>query len=104
MEKIKKDKTKIPYGYYCYDEKGVCPYWKKVSGEKYETGFCKYLGHGDWHINETRQLQQQMINKKTGKYKVVREGTAHEIGIMASLLWDQVKECYINIKKTRRKK
>jgi hypothetical protein len=24
---MKKDKSVIPKGFYCYDEKGVCPYW-----------------------------------------------------------------------------
>lgn len=58
------DKTKIPKGYYCYDKNGICPYWEKRDDKpEMESGYCRFLGVGDW---EQKHL---------------------------SLLWDQVKEC-----------
>jgi len=53
-----------PKGIYCYDEKGVCPYWNLKT--KYN-GYCALLGIEDDEINGT------------------------------SILWDQCKECGINI-------
>ena len=57
----------IPSGIYCYDEKGICPYWHlfKSMPDK-DNGYCHFLKSGDWEA----------------------EGL--------SLLWDQVKECGIN--------
>ena len=62
-----KDKLKIPKGLYCYDENGVCPYWKKIG--QYN-GYCKYLKMSDKEIEY--------------------------IECATSLLWDQCKECGIN--------
>ena len=61
------DTSVIPKGYYCYDDKGKCPYWELRSDKpKEENGYCKYLQIGDWE----------------------------EDGM--SLLFDQCKECNIN--------
>lgn len=65
---IEKDLSKIPKGIYCYDENGICPFWDKSSEHHHqESGYCHFLKIGDWES----------------------EGV--------SLLWDQVKECGINI-------
>lgn len=62
------DKEKIPKGIYCYDENGICPFWDKSPDHpRQENGFCHFLGKGDWESE----------------------------GI--SLLWDQVKECGIDL-------
>ncbi|NHJ33124.1 MAG: hypothetical protein FK732_09685 [Asgard group archaeon] len=68
---MKKDKSLIPKGCYCYTDhrgKGRCPYWDfdKTKPEQ-ECGYCHYLEVGDWE----------------------EDGTL--------LLWDQVKECGINM-------
>ena len=69
----------IPYGMYCYEildvdiENGkinikLCPYWDRDEERpEQENGYCHYLGYGDWES----------------------EGT--------SLLWDQCKECQVNL-------
>lgn len=58
----------IPKGLYCYDSNGTCPYWSLDEDRHYqENGYCYYMLKGDWE----------------------REGF--------SLIWDQVKECGINI-------
>ena len=64
---IIKDATKIPFGIYCYDNNGRCPYWDKDrEREEQDNGYCHYLEAGDWE----------------------HEGVG--------LLWDQCKECGIN--------
>lgn len=61
------DISKIPSGIYCYDETGVCPYWRKHPNKiEQESGYCLFLKKGDW----------------------MKDGTM--------LLWDAVKECGIN--------
>jgi hypothetical protein len=58
--------SKIPEGMYCYDGKGVCPYWSINENYEYQdNGYCSYLKQGDW------------------------EG-------LGGLLWDQCKACGIN--------
>ena len=67
----------IPKGLYCYHRLShyadgrtivdMCPYWKKRDDkEEQESGYCLYLGRGDWNVE------------------------------YVSLLWDCVKECTIN--------
>lgn len=66
MTNIDKNPDLIPKGIYCYDDKGVCPYWDLIEEKPdQENGFCNYLNLGDG-----------------------------DEGIL--LLWDQVKECGIN--------
>ena len=67
----------IPKGLYCWsyikDKSGkdkiyLCPFWSIKKSKPYqENGYCKYLKMGDWNSN------------------------------YLSLLWDQVKECGINM-------
>ena len=75
-----KDTSKIPNGIYCYtwfnsnDDNGyfahrnTCPYWSMKSDQpEQENGYCSYLERGDWEADHL------------------------------SLLWDQCKECGINM-------
>ena len=68
--KVTKNKSLIPKGLYCYGYNGVrCPYWS-MREDKPEmlNGYCSFLEIGDW------------------------------MGIdSVDLLWDQVKECEINL-------
>lgn len=58
--------NKIPKGIYCYDNKGICPYWSRKNDKpEQENGFCSFLNKGDWELT-------------------------------VGLLWDQCKECGIN--------
>lgn len=62
------DTSVIPVGYYCYNKSGNCPYWSSCEDKPIqENGYCAYLGEGDWD----------------------------SIGL--SLLWDQCKECGVNM-------
>jgi hypothetical protein len=89
---MKKTKKLIPKGYYCYDKKGVCPYWLvDFNRPKQENGYCDYLRKSDWDLNEKRGKMKWCDRKG----KVVEITKPHEIP--NSLLWDQVKECGVNI-------
>jgi len=67
----------IPHGPYCYTpiklnnlgmSISICPFWDKDSSkEKQNCGYCHFLGYGDWEVESL------------------------------SLLWDQVKECQLNL-------
>lgn len=58
----------IPNGLYCYDERGVCPCWgRSANHPEQENGYCTYLMQKDWESDTL------------------------------SFLWDQVKECGINM-------
>lgn len=60
------DESLIPKGMYCYNDKGLCPYWRfDPTKPEQESGYCQVLGEGDWE------------DKGFG------------------LLWDQCKECGI---------
>ncbi len=62
-----KDESKIPKGPYCYDGKGVCPYWSINSKKpKQLNGHCSYLNQSDWEEDSV------------------------------GLLWDQCKSCEVN--------
>ncbi len=64
---MKKDKSLIPKGLYCYDGGYKCPYWEMIEHLPHqESGYCHFLEEGDY---ESEHL---------------------------SLLWDQCKECGIN--------
>ena len=62
-----KDTSIIPVGLYCYNENGNCPYWSR---------------------NITRPEQEN------GYCSYLEKGDQELVG---GLLWDQCKECYINI-------
>jgi hypothetical protein len=83
------DKSVIPAGCYCYDEKGKCPYWSKVNNlPEQENGYCSYLGYNDYDRNtDIGEIKWE------GQHGPVYTAP-HDIPI--SLLWDQVKQCGIN--------
>ena len=88
-----KDIKKIPKGPYCYDENGLCSYWKLLGKyHEQEDGYCEFLGYGDWEINEQKDLGVIYIKGKSSRLKF----SGHEIGLPIGLLWDQCKECGIN--------
>ena len=72
-ELFKNPEQYIPEGEYCYSYDGgrfcLCPFWSKNPlHEDQENGYCYYLDRGDWETDSA-----------------------------TSLLWDQCKECGINI-------
>jgi hypothetical protein len=104
IKKNKKNKDAfkklIPHGCYCYSGScrpgsktfKICPFWSKREGKiDQESGYCAYLGKGDWDLNKTKTFRQEKNGKMVGKWR-----TANEIGIPGGLLWDQVKECGVN--------
>lgn len=93
---MKKDTTIIPKGDYCYDESDLCPYWSTNSNyHEQDCGYCSYLEKGDWEMNDEKKWKTTY--RKDGKELSDELRSANEIGIPMSLLWDQVKECGINI-------
>jgi len=79
----------IPVGFYCYDDTGICPFWDLVEdADNQECGYCHLLETGDIDINSGRVL----IDRETGETI-----TGDSMGIPIGLLWDQCKECNINI-------
>lgn len=86
------DKSLIPKGYYCYDEKGICPYWSLNKNKPYQqNGYCSFLEKGDWNINKEIKWKEILKDGKKTKAKA-----AKEIGFPMSVLWDKCKECDIN--------
>ena len=99
----------IPKGMYCYTptgESGIgkdgipfrkidpCPFWKQDRRRReQERGYCTYLGKGDWDLNKEGELYQ--INKDGSKTLIKKKGEPTVFPM--SLLWDQCKECNINI-------
>lgn len=62
----------IPVGFYCYDDRGKCPFWDiEVSAPKDGNGFCHLLGRGDKDDDEDDSCPP-------------------------GLLWDQCKACGVN--------
>ena len=58
----------IPWGIYCYDGNGPCPYLDRdENAPKQSNGYCWFLKKGDWNWEE--------------------EGNG------CGLLWDSCKEC-----------
>ena len=90
---MKKDTSLIPYGIYCYNENGVCPYWDtRPELPPQQNGYCAYLETSDYerNLNDEDKDVEIICN---GENKVVK---ASEIPFGFSLLWDQCKECGIN--------
>lgn len=78
---MKKDKSLIPYGQYCYSSNKLCPYWSiKNNLPEQMNGYCSYLEKSD------RDLHNEYIENIDNK----------NIPFSLSLLWDQCKECGIN--------
>jgi len=80
----------IPSGLYCYNKKGVCPFWSIKENLPYmENGYCSYLGKSDYDLNEEIGGVETY---QGGLYVGLTD--AHEAKM--SLLWDKCKECGIN--------
>lgn len=102
-----KDTSVIPKGMYCHGEligdgnggyyhPHLCPYWRQITGRhEQENGWCDYLRKGDYELN--REDQWTEFKMVDGKRVDGDSQTAEEIGIPMSLLWDQCKECNINM-------
>ena len=82
-----KDESVIPFGCYCYNAKGVCPYLgiKEDRPEQYN-GCCEFLNKWDLELEK----------EKIYKDELGLEVFGNELPFPNSLLWDQCKECGIN--------
>lgn len=89
---IKKDKSLIPSGPYCYSGSRapndpnykVCPYWDYFDGEDGEIiGYCHFIEKGD------NDIYRKIPKLKKG------EPITYVDDYSAGLLHDQVKECGI---------
>lgn len=95
-----KDTSVIPQGVYCYTylEDGgyyVCPYWSKLKdGEEQADGYCAYLGMSDIDIGKAAFESDEVVVSQEGK-ELNKEDVPDFI--FTGLLWDQCKECGINI-------
>jgi len=92
---------KIPWGYYCYNDIGICPYWKldTVHTDEQENGYCEYLKKSDWDLNEEKSTITHSYKQEDGTYKEIisKNISWHDYGILGSLLWDHVKKCDCNL-------
>jgi len=87
-EEIEISINKIPFGDYCYDKSGLCPYWSKIKSlPKQYNGYCSFLKKSDIDLSG----ETECTNLKTGE---IVNGDDMPFGV--SLLWDQVKSCNIN--------
>ena len=86
MDEEKLDIKLIPFGIYCYDEDGICPYWKRkiIEGTDIKCLYCEYLNEydlGGLTDEEYVKLKEYLTENDIDKLYTL------------SLLWDQVKEC-----------
>lgn len=80
----------IPWGCYCYDNHTLCPHFTYVTDCGASIPFCTYLQQGSIGPNVSQSVELQLI-KKYGSDEALDE----KYGL--DLLWDQVKECDINV-------
>jgi len=89
-----KNTKDIPRGYYCYDERGDCPYWD-INPElpKQANGVCNFLGKSDQDLNKeyAETLRTEYSEDKSIEGKLYSEVYGEPLEF--SLIWDQVKEC-----------
>ena len=98
---MRKNKKLIPKGDYCYsipegkpfEDRVLCIYWSidKTKSEQ-ANGYCKYMVKGDWDINKEKNWCLLLEDDTWGPQQ-----SADELGITGSLIWDEVKECGVNI-------
>ena len=107
---LQEPKKYIPKGDYCYDENGQCPFWELKEDEypKYEDGYCHYLKKSDWELNEERQKNIEIIELDEDKAADIKKfienyensvdpKTKKKCHFPMSLLYDECKECDINM-------
>lgn len=89
-----KDKTLIPEGLYCGTIKGdICPYWAINPDKPYQmNGYCHFLEKGDWDLNREAHIIEVYPDEDK---EIKPAGTSCDFPW--SLLWDQCKECGINM-------
>lgn len=93
---MKKDKSLIPKGLYCYSGDYKCPYWEIIEGmHKQANGYCHFLEKGDWDLN--KEYGKEVEITTFDKYKnPIKEIIYDDFDFPYSLLWDSCKECHIN--------
>lgn len=75
----------IPKGVYCYDKNGICPHWSiDPSQPKQRNGYCSFLKRGDWEVTAPTTEDNAIF-------------LGHLPDSTLSLLWDQCKECGIDM-------
>lgn len=107
---LKMPEKYIPDGMYCYGSDGLCPFWDCKPGKypKQEDGYCHFLGKSDWELNEERKDTTILIhapNNVKNEGKSLSELFDDEVDPVSgkvihfgvSLIWDQCKECGINL-------
>ena len=82
----------IPHGMYCYDDKGICPYWSiKEDLPEQENGYCSFLEKSDYEINRIEQDIEVTQFKNGSAIKTIEKFGPSNPSFFG-LLWDQVKE------------
>lgn len=93
---MKKTPYVIPRGPYCYTvgENGKridCPYWSiRKDRPEQMNGYCYFLEKGDWELKRDGQWYHA---DGTPMFEYEIKDLPKEYG----LIWDQVKECGINM-------
>jgi len=116
IDKLALPEKYIPFGDYCYENNRniPCPFWESKKGEypTQEDGYCHYMGVSDWDLNEESGGSAKIIfcadnDSIVGKtIDELTEDDEDEIDLISgkkihftsSLMWDQVKECGINMR------
>lgn len=92
---MNKDESKIPEGFYCYDENGVCPYWKHIKTTRLYEDNAKLCQYRD-DCNTFENNECGVSPSKTCTTAIIRCEYLEFTDIDEdSLLWDQCKECNI---------
>lgn len=98
----------IPQGLYCYHHE-VCPFWDSKKGEypDQEDGYCHFLAKSDWDINEESKDKTVIVTSQNKSEETtfseiygdedIDVVSGKVIHFPLSLLWDQCKECDINM-------
>ena len=97
---------------YCYDSSGACPFWDRKPGQypSQEDGYCHFLGKSDWDINEEsqgsvvlsynpsdRSLEGKTVEELYHFNDHIDKVSGKHLHFGTSLIWDQCKECGINM-------
>ena len=94
---MKKNKTKIPKGFYCYSHSvqtddplcrklvGVCPFLSTKKDCGIDITYCKFLGAGD--VGNINDIDLDKLLEKYGTHEKLSKKYP------LSLLWDMCKEC-----------
>ena len=105
----------IPFGHYCYEanRNEPCPFWESKKGEypHQEDGYCHHMGVSDWDLNEDCGNSkivyclddETMVGKNIDELmededEEIDPISGKKVHFTSSLMWDQVKECGINMR------